>query len=334
MMPNRVVTPEPLMVVASPHSDEGTRDLTFSVVIPVFNSEAIVADTIAQTVEFFEQNHLKYEIILVVDGSPDSSWQVVKKCAAVNPHLVGINLLRNYGQHTALFCGLQQSTGDYVITIDDDLQNPPGEIIHLIAKAREGHDVVFGQFRQKQHAAYRRLGTRAIGAINERVFHKPKDLVLSNFRIIRRDVVDRICAYSTSYPYIPGLVLMFAANPGNTLVDHKARPVGQSNYSLVRIASLVMRILFNYSSLPLRLVSTIGITVATISLLLSTYFLLRAVFIGTSVPGWSTVVVLLSFFNGISLLVLSMLGEYTVRLLNQVSQGAVYHIKETVDARR
>jgi glycosyltransferase involved in cell wall biosynthesis len=302
----------------------------YSVIIPVYKSADIVGDTIDQTVAFFEKHNLNYELILVNDGSPDQSWAVLRDKAAANPHVVAINFLRNYGQHTAIFCGLQHSTGDYAITMDDDLQNPPEEIIHLIHKGGEGYDLVFGQFRSKQHASYRRVGTRIIGAINIRVFHKPDDLVLSNFRLIRRDVVDRICNYQTGYPYIPGLALMFAANPANVMVEHQPRPVGKSNYNWFKITELVMRILFNYSSYPLRLVSLIGGGIAALSLLLGVYFLIKALFVGTSVQGWASVVVLLSFFNGIVILILSMLGEYTIRLLQQTSQANSYHIKEIV----
>ncbi len=302
----------------------------YSVVIPVYKSANIVGDTIDQTVTFFEKHNLAYELILINDGSPDQSWDVLREKAGANPHLIAINFLRNYGQHTAVFCGLQHSSGDYVITIDDDLQNPPEEIIHLIEKAKAGHDLVFGQFRAKQHAGYRRLGTRIIGAINTRIFHKPDDLSLTNFRMIRRDVVDRMCQYRTGYPYIPGLALMFSANAANVLVEHRLRPVGKSNYNLLKIAELVMRILFNYSSYPLRVVSFIGGIIAVLSFLLGIYFLVKALFVGTTVPGWASVVVLLAFFNGITILILSMLGEYTIRLLNQTSQAQSYYIKEVV----
>jgi hypothetical protein len=148
--------------------------------------------------------------------------------------------------------------------------------------------------------------------------------------MIRRDVVDRMCGYQTSYPYIPGLALMFSANPTNVTVEHKPRPVGKSNYNLLKIIELVMRILFNYSSYPLRLVSFIGGIIAVISFLLGIYFLLKALFVGTTVPGWASTVTLLSFFNGIVILILSMLGEYTVRLLRQTSQAQSYHIKELI----
>jgi hypothetical protein len=148
--------------------------------------------------------------------------------------------------------------------------------------------------------------------------------------MIRRDVVDRMCNYQTGYPYIPGLALMFAANPANVMVEHRPRPVGKSNYNWFKIIELVMRILFNYSSYPLRLVSFIGGMIAILSFLLGIYFLVKALFFGTSVQGWASVVVLLSFFNGVVILILSMLGEYTIRLLHQTSHTQSYYIKEIV----
>ncbi len=312
-------------------TEQPNRPAKYSAVIPVFNSAAIVGDTIDQTAAFFEANGLDYEVIVVNDGSRDGSWAVLAEKAAANPRVLAVDLLHNYGQHTALLCGLKQSSGDYVITLDDDLQNPPDEISHLIAAAGEGHDVVFGRFRQKQHAAYRRLGTRVIGLLNKRIFHKPDDLVLSNFRIIRRDVVDRVCAYRTSYPYLPGLLLMFSGRPGNVWVEHRSRPVGKSNYNWLRIAELVMRILFNYSSFPLRLASAAGGIVAAVSLLLGIIYLIRALVTGFAVQGWATLVVMLAFFNGLMFMMMSMLGEYIVRLLNQSSSAESYAIREIIN---
>jgi glycosyltransferase involved in cell wall biosynthesis len=279
---------------------------------------------------FFEKQKLSYELILVNDHSRDQSWAVLQKHARANCHLIAINLLHNYGQHTALLCGFQKSRGNYVITLDDDLQNPPEEMIHLITKIAEGHDLVFGRFREKKHASYRRTGSLLINLINERIFHKPRDLTCTNFRNIRRDEVDRICSYRTNYPYITGLALMFSDNPANVWVEHQKRPVGKSNYNLFKIVELVTRILFNYSTFPLRLVSLVGLLISVLSFLLGLYYLARAIFIGIQVPGWATTIVLLSFFNGMTLLILSMLGEYTMRLLNQVSYTEYYQIKEII----
>ena len=311
-------------------TEQQENSIKYSVVIPVYNSAAVVGETIDRTVAFFEKRGWDYELILVNDRSRDQSWEVLREKALANGHIMAINLLQNYGQHTAVLCGFQRSSGDYVITLDDDLQNPPEEIIHLVEKANEGYDLVFGRFREKKHALYRRLGSILIRMINRRIFHAPTDLVLTNFRIIKRDVVDRICSYRTSYPYITGLSLMFCANPANVWVEHHARPAGKSNYNLFKIFELVMRILFNYSTYPLRLVSVAGLIISGLSFLLGLYFLGKAIFVGTSVPGWATTVVLISFFNGITLLIVSMLGEYVMRLLNQVSYTEYYEVKEIV----
>lgn len=304
--------------------------IKYSVVIPVYNSAVVVGETVDRTVAFFEKQGWSYELILVNDGSRDRSWDVLREKAKANSRIVAINLLHNYGQHTAVYCGLEKSRGDYVITLDDDLQNPPEEIVHLVEKANEGHDVVYGRYHQKKHALYRRLGSRLISAVNRRIFGRPADLILTNFRLLRRDVVERVCAYRTVYPYITGLTIMFAANPANTWVEHHERAAGKSQYSLLTILRLVMRILFNYSAWPLRIVSSSGMIVAGLSFALGLYYLGKRLFGDVSVPGWTTVVVLLSFFNGISLSVLGMLGEYVVRLLNEVNTAKSYHIREII----
>lgn len=305
--------------------------MKISVVIPVYNSENVVGETIDRIVSFFKKNSLDFEIILVNDGSSDMSWEVIhQKACEYSGRITAINLLHNYGQHVANLCGFSQSSGEYVITMDDDLQNPPEEIEKLISKILEGYDLVIGRFREKKHSLFRRIGSRIVYFINRKIFNVPKDLAMSNFRIIRKDVVNRICNYKTTYPYIPGLVIMFSSQRANVVVEHNPRTVGESNYNIWRIIKLVSEILFNYSSYPLRLIAGLGLLTAFISLLLSAFYLLTALINGNNVPGWATVVVLLSFFNGMTLFVLGMLGEYQVRLINQTSHIQPYHIKEIV----
>ncbi|SVE50786.1 uncharacterized protein METZ01_LOCUS503640, partial [marine metagenome] len=139
----------------------------YSVVIPVYNSADIVAETVDRVAGFFNDSGLDYEMVLVNDGSCDNSWDIILGKTKENPHIIAIDFLKNYGQHTANFCGFKESTGDYVITLDDDLQNPPEEIIHLIKKAEEeNYDLVIGQFEKKRHPFYRRLGSYLIGKLN------------------------------------------------------------------------------------------------------------------------------------------------------------------------
>lgn len=305
----------------------------YSVVIPVFNSQDILADTLRRTAAFFEDRQLDYEIVAVNDGSHDGSWAVLEQAARENPHILAIDLLRNSGQHNANLCGFRAARGTWVVTMDDDLQNPPEEIAHLIDKASEGFDLVIGRFGQKQHAGYRRLGSRLIRAINQRIFGQEPDLVLSNFRLIHRTVVDRICAYRGPFPYVPGLCLLYSGRRANALVEHHPRRTGSSNYNWRRILALVSTILFNYSSFPLRFVAGLGLVTAGISLLLGMYYLLAGLFGGVHVAGWTTIVVMLAFFNGVMMLMLAMLGEYVVRIINQLTMADPYFVRETIDHR-
>jgi len=303
----------------------------YSVVIPVYNSERIVADTVARTRAFFESRKLRFELILVNDGSLDGSWRVISGLARADKRVKAINLLRNYGQHAANLCGFRHASGDWLVTMDDDLQNPPEEIVHLIGKAAEGHDLVLGRFRSKQHASYRRLGSKFVNWLNGRIFPKPEGLVLSNFRLLHKDVVQRICEYQSPFPYIPGLALMFCHSPANVEVEHHPRRIGSSSYGFVRIAKLVATLLFNYSSFPLRFVMGLGLLVSIVSFLLGLAVLIKGALYGSAVAGWTTLVVLLAFFNGMLMLMVGMIGEYTVRLLAQASGGSPYQVKELVD---
>jgi len=303
---------------------------TYSVVIPVYNSEALVGETVDRVVEVFTRAGLKHEVILVNDGSSDGSWDVIAGRARTHPQVTAINLLKNYGQHHANLAGFRESTGDFVITMDDDLQNPPEESLKLIDKAMHGHDVVFGKFERKQSAGYRRIGTRLIGAINRRIFLQPPDLVVSNHRILRRDVVDRICAARNAHPYITGQALIYSSNRANVSVRHDTRPAGKSNYSLLRILSLVLTILFSYSSWPLRVTAMGGFAVAGLSFLLGAFYLLSAFWRDTQVEGWTTLVVLVAVFSGLIIAMLSMIGEYVVRTLDAVSTLESFHVAEKV----
>lgn len=302
----------------------------YSLVVPVFNSAEIVGTTVDRIVQTFEDAGLDYEVILVNDGSRDGSWEVIAERARTHPRVVALDMLRNYGQHNANLAGFREATGDYVITLDDDLQNPPDQALLLIDEAMTGRDVVFGQFERKQAAGYRRLGSDVIGMMNRRIFGQPNDLAVSNFRILRRDVVDRICASRTAHPYITGQALLYSSNRSNVMVRHEPRTVGKSQYSLTRILRLVFTILFSYSSFPLRITALAGFAVAGIAFLIGLVYLLRGAFFGSSVEGWTSMVVLLAVFNGFIIGMLSMLGEYVVRTLNAVSAEESYHVVNRV----
>lgn len=302
----------------------------YSVVIPVFNSETIVAKTVAQIRDFFYSQSLRFEVILVNDGSRDGSWSVISGLAREFQEVIAINLLKNYGQHHANLCGFREAKGEYIITMDDDLQNPPEEIGKLIDTVVNGYDLVIGRFESKQHSFVRRTGSRLVGYLNRKIFDVKEYLTLSNFRIVRRDVVDRVCRDRSFSPYIPGLVLKYSAHRCNVLVRHQPRMVGESNYTWRKILRLITTIVFNHSAIPLRYGSALGFMVAGGSFLLGSFYLLDALLNGTKAPGWASLVVLMAFFNGVLILLLSVIGEYLIRVLREVGSQSCYEISEVV----
>jgi glycosyltransferase involved in cell wall biosynthesis len=303
----------------------------YSVVIPVFNSAPFVERTIDGCIRFFESTDRSFELVLVDDGSLDGSWGVLERRAAGDTRLAALQLLRNYGQHTAVWCGLVHSRGRRVITLDDDLQYPPEQIERLIAEADQGADTVFGRPRQSRHGWFRRLGSRLMDRIDSNVFGSPRGLALTSFRLLDRKVVDRMLAQSIGLPYINGLATLYARRPVNVTVEHQAREHGRSGYGPAQIVRLVWRILFGYSAFPLRVVSTVGLLASMTGFALGTYFLWRALSRQAQVPGWASVVVILSFFNATTLLSLSILGEYVVRTLRQLGHLDRYHVIAAVN---
>ncbi|MDG2237069.1 MAG: glycosyltransferase family 2 protein [Arenicellales bacterium] len=302
-----------------------------SIVIPVYKSALSLEETVRKTMAELDKLDVDYEIILIDDGSPDLSRSVADLCAKKYAPVKAINLIRNYGQHTAIFCGIEHASGDYVVTMDDDLQNPPEEVGKLLAKIREGYDLVFAEFESKKHAPYRKLGTKIIDYLNKKIFDKPDDVVLTNFRIFTKAVAKRVSKYQGHEPYIPGLLLMSATRVANTLTRHASRSAGQSNYTTRAIVKLVGRLLFNYSPYPLRFLSLTGGTIAFVSFSWALFSIMRKVVVGTEVEGWTTLVSLLSFLNGFIILMMGVLGEYVVRLVNTVSSDRAYHVAKDVE---
>ena len=300
---------------------------TLSIIIPVFNSEKSIKNLCEDLIIVLSSISIDYEIIFINDGSTDNSWSIINILAKNTSNVIAVDLLKNYGQHSAIFCGIGLAKGDYLITMDDDGQNPPSEIRKLYSKIMEGYDVVFARFTKKQHPLYRRVGTKIVDMLNKKIFEKPIHIELTNFRIFTKEVADRIISHKTYKPYIPGLLLLYSTKIANVETDHNKRIVGFSNYSFINIFQLVGRILFNYSIYPLNFIVIAGFAVSLISFLLGMYYIAQFIYIGVSVPGWTSVVVLLSFTSSIVMLILGVLGQYIVRLLQQVSFSTAFQIR-------
>jgi len=306
-------------------------DDLISVVIPAFNSGAFVGLTIHKVLASMEEIGQPFEIVVVNDGSTDNTWQVLVDIARQDVRVTAVNLLKNYGQHSALLCGLRQTCGKFVVTLDDDLQNPPEEINRLLQFCLEHrHDLVIGRFSSPQKARFRQFGTGVVDKIVTRVFNKPPSLKLSTFRIIRRDVVNRVCQSSNPTPYITGELLFAAASIANIDVRHDARIAGKSTYNPLKILELVRRITFSYSTELLRIACRLGTLIAAISFVISAILTVREVIVSKALPGWTSMFTAVSFFSGMIILLLSMIGEYLSIVLQQTLGTPAYRESSVV----
>ena len=303
--------------------------MKLSIVIPVYNSSEVVGTTIDEAVACGLGLEIPFEVIAVNDGSSDKSWPVLlEKAKQHGPALKVVNLLKNAGQHSALFCGMSLSRGEWVVTLDDDMQIHPQEIQKLMACTSDEVDLVVGKYEQKQHGMIRGIGSKLVQKLNEKIFGKPADFTITSFRLMRRDVVDRILQWKTPYPYINGLMLLCSAHRVNVVVEHRPRLIGKSGYGTKAIAALLMRILFTYSAYPLRAVLVLSLVACVVSLGVGLYFVVRKIMGDVQVEGWTTVVALMAFLNSFVVVMLAMIGEYVLRVFRQVSNEPPYQIAE------
>lgn len=293
-----------------------------SVIIPCYCSEQSVPELVQRLLDMGRGAGLTLEIILVDDRSPDGTWSVLKQLKARHgPPLKIIRLLRNSGQHNALLCGMQVATGQVVITMDDDLQNPPEEVPKLVAAIAEGYDLAIGSYDTKHHSGVRNAGGGVVDWVLRQVFNLPSDFQLTSFRAARREVVENAARMGGVHPYVTAMLLSHAGNQVNVPVRHAPRKFGRSNYTLRRSLALAANLLLNYSSLPLALVGVLCALAFMVSACLGAFVLGQALWVGTSVPGWASTIVIVSFTNGLTLLCLVIFGFYLSRMHVQISQS-------------
>jgi polyisoprenyl-phosphate glycosyltransferase len=297
------------------------QSVDISVVIPVYNSEESLEPLILRLLPNLENTHRSFEIILVDDASIDRSWQVLKRLKENYGKVIKIaRLLTNRGQHNALLCGFSLSTGQTIITMDDDLQNPPEEIPKLLAAVDQGYDLVIGAYDSKKHTGVRNAGGRIIDAIIRRIFGLPPNFQLTSFRATKRIVVDKAIQMSAVFPYITCMLLANASNYANTPVRHDPRPLGRSNYTIKRSLYLSANLLMSYSSYPLYLVAILCTNAFLFSMGFGIRTIYEALAYGSSVPGWASMIAIITFFNALILLCLLIFGLYLLRIHQQITR--------------
>jgi len=298
----------------------------YSVVIPVYNSETTLQNLFDRLRTVFQNISENFEIVFVDDGSKDESWQKLKELRNKDNRIKIIQLMSNFGQHNALMCGFHFVSGDYVITLDDDLQNPPEEIPKLIKKISEGYDVVYGKYISKKHSKFRNLGSSLIQIVYKNIFSVHNNL--TSFRIIRRQLVNNIVIYEKSYVFIDGLLAWNSKNIGFIGVMHHERGDGRSGYGIKKLFTLSLNMISNFSIAPLQISSIMGLLFAILGFIMAGYFLLKKIIYGIPVEGYTSLIIVITIFAGIQLITLGLLGEYIGRIHLNINKKPQYEIRD------
>ena len=305
-----------------------TRPYSLSIVIPVYNG----ARTIGALIDALAGLKIPggHEVVLVNDGSPDDSEAVCRKLVERSDiPITFANLSRNFGEHNAVMAGLSFARGDYVITMDDDLQNPPEEVARLVAYTKEQKlDVVYTRYRTKQHALWRNLGSRFANWAANLVLEKPKELYLSSFRCISAFVVEHVLRYQGPYPYVDGLILQVTRNVGSLEVMHLPRAEGRSNYTLRRLVRLWLNMFVNFSVIPLRASALIGFFTSILGIIWAVETVLEAL-TGRPPEGWASLMVAVLLLSGLQLMLLGIVGEYLGRVFLTANRKPQYIVRDS-----
>ncbi len=301
--------------------------LALSIVVPVYDSSgtlALLLERLTQTIGSITQD---YEIVLVDDGSRDDSWAVIQSLKKrYVDHMIAVQLMRNYGQHNALMCGLSLARGEYVVTMDDDLQNPPEEIPKLLAHIKaDDLDLVYGCPSNRNHAAWRNIGASVVWHFYRTVFRNP--ITPTPFRIMRHQLAHSVQFYDLNFTYLDGLLAWCTSRIGCVDVEHHARAQGNSRYSVGKLLGLALNLYTNFSLIPLQIVSGLGLVTAAIGFMVGAYYLFQYLASSVAVPGFASTIIAILILGGAQLLALGIIGEYLGRLHLNVNRKPQYVIR-------
>lgn len=305
--------------------------MEISLVIPCYNCSASIHELTPRLVATLDAMHLDYEIILVNDYSPDDSWEVLSSLARNSDRIIAINLMKNMGQHSATLAGMAQAQGEVIITMDDDLQHLPEDIPKLYEELLKDPslDIVVGYVEDKKHSLFRNLGSKMQHFIRKLIFPGASRLNITTFRALRADLSKLIISHKQSNPRILLIVFTITSHIGYIKLKHENRKYGKSGYTLSQLIELTIIPIIYYSSLPLRLVSFLGITVSGLSFITAIYYIMRYL-MGGIVPGFTTLTLMILFSTGLILFSFGIVGEYLSRILQQQTMPESIPIREIV----
>lgn len=299
-----------------------------SIVVPVYFGSETLTELARRLLAVFDSRTEDCEILFINDGSEDNSWEVIQNLSAKYTNVSGINLIRNFGQHNAVLAGIRQANGEVIVTMDDDLQNPPEEVPKLLEKLSEGHDVVYGVPELEQHGKFRDSAS-AMTKFAMRVGLGFKHANQSSaFRAFRTHLRRAFAKFHSRYVSIDVLLTWGTKNFSWVTVEHAERTVGQSGYNLRKLFTHMMNMVTSFSTIPLKLASIVGFSFTLFGLLFLLYIFYNYLVHGSSVPGFAFLGSMIAIFSGVQLFSLGIIGEYIGRIHQRALNEPCYVISE------
>jgi glycosyltransferase involved in cell wall biosynthesis len=307
---------------------------SISVVVPVYNSASILPQLIGRLEPVLGSLCLNYEAILVNDGSQDQSWETIQRLCKSYSWVRGINLMRNYGQHNTLLCGINAAQFETVLTMDDDLQNPPEEIPKLIARLSENYDVVYGAADSGRQGFWREAASHITRWVLRRAMKVPAANDVSSFRVIRASVCRAFSQYRSPFVSLDVLLSWATSRFAVERVHQAQRYSGTSTYTFRKLLVHALTMFTGFSTWPLRLASLVGFGFTALGLAMLCFVLGRYLFLGGSVPGFPFLASAIAIFSGAQLFALGIIGEYMARLYYRMMERPPYVIRDITGIQR
>ncbi len=307
---------------------------TISVIIPVYYAEKTLPVLVPQISQVMQHITSAYEIILVNDGSQDRSWQVISELAKSNPAVRGINLMRNYGQHNAVLCGIREAKYELSVTMDDDLQHDPQSIPLMIAELDKGYDMIYGSPKEEQHGIFRDLASVITKITLSTVMNTKSARHVSALRIFRTRLRNAFNGYNGPSVSIDVLLSWGTTKIGYIEVDHHERTEGVSHYTFKKLVLHALNMITGFSTLPLRISTAVGFVLTLFGIGILLYVLIRYLIQGGAVPGFTFMTSVISIFSGAQLFTLGIIGEYLARMHFRLMDKPPYAIDCRTDDER
>lgn len=307
---------------------------TISVVVPVYNSQGSLELLLDRLCTVMRGHSSHFEVIFVNDGSRDASWEVICRLINANDCVRGVNLMRNYGQHNALLAGIRMAKYELIVTIDDDLQHPPEEIPKLLSQLDQGYDMVYGTPEQETHKVSRNIASQMVKLAFQSIMKVKVARKISAFRVFRTSLRKAFENFNAPHPSIDVLLTWATSRFSFVYVKHEERPLGQSNYSFMKLFSHAMNMMTGFSTMPLRMASFLGFAFTLFGIGVFLFVFIRYLTHGTPVQGFPFLASVISIFSGVQLFVLGIFGEYLARMYSRIMDCPTYVILEVKENKR